>query len=104
MYICAKCNSTQAEDSTRQSRSLLRGGFSFCPQGHRMSRDSVTPGVVLGIAGGVLTGVFAAVPQLHFLASPSILLVEGFAVASLIGGLEKPEPARRLNRIPVAMA
>jgi len=69
-----------------------------------MSRDSVTPGVVLGSAGGVLTGVFAAVPQLHFLASPSILLVEGFAVASLIGGLEKPEPARRLNRIPVAMA
>jgi hypothetical protein len=69
-----------------------------------MTRDSAIMGIVLGIAGGLLTGVLLGMPGLRFLATPCILLVEGFAVASLILGLEKPEPTRRLNRIPVAMA
>ena len=104
MYICAVCNSTQASGSEEHSQSVFRTGRSLCPKGHPMMRDSLIPGVVLGIAGGLMTGVFAGVPALHFLASPSILMVEGFAVACLIRGMERPEPARRLNRIPAAMA
>ena len=104
MYICAVCNSAQGEDPKRPFPSLLRSQSNYCPQGHLMTRDSVIPGVVLGILCGLITGVFAGVPGLRFLASPSILLVEGFAVACLIRGMEKPQPSRRLIRVPAAMA
>jgi hypothetical protein len=95
MYICPVCNSVQTDGPAASN---------LCPYGHPMTRDSVVNGVLLGIAGGVMTGVLAGVPGLHSLASPAILLIEGFAVATLIRGLEKPQPTRRLNRIPAAMA
>lgn len=69
-----------------------------------MTSDSAVGGVVTGVAIGLVSGVFAGLPPLRFLAGPLLLLAEGYAVALLIRGLEMPQPSRRLNKIPAALA